>query len=267
MPSTMSPVRRALHFAVGRSSGVWNLLRSPRLRLRAFGSPIDTMLYALTISRPRVFFVQVGSNDAVAGDPLRPFLWNRHWRGLMVEPVGYVFKRLSAHYGADERFTLVNAAIGEADGPRAFYHFPEGMEGLPVWYDQLGSFSLETVKAAAATLPGLGERIQTTMVSCMTFETLAAKHAVGSLDVIHVDTEGYDYQILKLVDLRRHHPTLLIYEHKILSPADRAAAQALVRSSGYVLMEVGGDTLALSTEALSDPALSSAWNLVGGPRS
>jgi hypothetical protein len=59
---------------------------------------VASLLEALALSRKRVFFVQVGSNDADHGDPLRPFILTRRWSGIMIEPVPYVFERLRRNY-------------------------------------------------------------------------------------------------------------------------------------------------------------------------
>ena len=56
------------------------------------------MLEALAYGGKNVFFIQVGSNDATHNDPLRRFILERGWRGLMIEPVPHVFERLKRNY-------------------------------------------------------------------------------------------------------------------------------------------------------------------------
>src|SRR5688500_13005578 len=43
---------------------------------------------------PDAFFVQIGANDATHNDPLNRAIRRADWRGLLVEPVPYVFARL-----------------------------------------------------------------------------------------------------------------------------------------------------------------------------
>jgi hypothetical protein len=100
-------------------------------------------------------------------------------------------------------------------------------------------------------------------VECITFQTLCERNAVERIDLVHVDTEGFDYEVMRMIDLRRYQPLVLLYEHKILSDEDRLAAQDLVRGHGYAAREVGGDTLALSPAALALPLLAAAWHTIG----
>src|SRR5215213_11033483 len=64
-----------------------------------------------------VVFVQIGSHNGRANDPLARFL-DRYpgWRGLMVEPIPAHFAALSKHRGSDARFELVRTAITDCDG-------------------------------------------------------------------------------------------------------------------------------------------------------
>src|SRR5215467_4813948 len=43
-------------------------------------------LKALARTGEPVFFVNIGANDGLAGDPLREFITTRGWRGILVEP-------------------------------------------------------------------------------------------------------------------------------------------------------------------------------------
>jgi hypothetical protein len=80
---------------------------------------------------------------------------------------------------------------------------------------------------------------------------------VGHVDLLAIDTEGYDWEILRTIDLARWHPRVLIYEHYHLDDADRAGCRAHVEAAGYETMEEGFDTFCLDT-ALDD-ALTEAW--------
>ncbi|OLE96238.1 MAG: hypothetical protein AUG75_22840 [Cyanobacteria bacterium 13_1_20CM_4_61_6] len=98
----MTGLRR--FFRAARYRQVIRNLAGPRL-LRAFA---DTYRHA--------FFVEIGSNDGEQHDHLRPFILSRPWRGIMVEPVPYVFERLRTNYEAYGRIALENVAVGDADG-------------------------------------------------------------------------------------------------------------------------------------------------------
>ena len=183
----------------------------------------NMLIHVLSSSRDYLFFIQIGSNDATDGAPLHKFLRNEHWHGIMVEPVSYVFNRLRAKYGGSERLILENVAIAEVNGTKEFYYIEQSNDNIPVWYDQLGSFSLPIIMKHTDFIPDLEKRIRKTNIECITFQALCNRHSVKSIDLIHIDTEGFDYEILKLIDFKCYKPVLLIYEHKHLSKIDKAA--------------------------------------------
>jgi hypothetical protein len=55
--------------------------------------------------------------------------------------------------------------------------------------------------------------IKITKVPSVTIRTLFEKHSVGRVDLLQIDTEGYDYEILKSIDLDEIRPTVIHFEH------------------------------------------------------
>jgi FkbM family methyltransferase len=210
------------------------------------------LLDAFAARYPNALFVEIGANDADHHDHLRGHIASRSWRGVMVEPVPFIFESLSRRYGGVEGVVLENAAIAATDGELPFYHLaeasPEDREQLPYWYHGTGSFSREQVLGHKKDIPDVEDRIVERTVTAMTFESLAAKHGLEKLDLLLTDTEGYDWEILKTIDLTRFRPRLAIYEHYHLSPDDRAACLDHFRAAGYSVLEEGFDTFCLRTD-------------------
>src|SRR5215467_4330257 len=68
-------------------------------------------------SRSSVFFVQVGSNDGLNGDPLHKLIKSDpRWKGIFIEPVRYAFDRLRLNYDGEDRFVYENVAISDLSG-------------------------------------------------------------------------------------------------------------------------------------------------------
>jgi FkbM family methyltransferase len=222
-------VRRAKYMRIQRR------LAGPKL-LSSFGD-----------AYPQAFFVEVGSNDGEQHDHLRPLILSLEWRGLMVEPVPYVFERLRRNYEDVDRVTLVNVAIADRDGELPFFHMREAEPGerVPFWYHGTGSFSREAVLGHAKDIPDVEERLVTTTVPCLTFASLLARYEADRVDLLLVDTEGYDWELLRMIDLAAVRPRLVVYEHFHLSPGDRADALARFAELGYETMEEGFDTFCL----------------------
>jgi len=234
------------------------LVRELRYRrlLRRLAGPRLVAGFAET--HPDAFFIEIGANDGDQHDHLRAAILSQRWRGIMVEPVPYVFARLERNYADETRVVLENAAVAERDGTLPFYHLAESADPtLPSWYDAVGSFRRDAVLSHARDIPDVANRIRAVDVRALTFESLCRKHAVQRVDLLAIDTEGYDWQILRTIDLARWHPRLVIYEHYHLDEADRADCRGHVAAAGYETMEEGFDTFCLDT-APAD-ALTEAW--------
>ena len=183
---------------------LWRWATPNRVRNR-----IAIVLSAFAVERPEVFFIQIGANDGDHGDPLTRHVQAHDWAGILIEPVPYVFERLLANHGARGKLVLENVAIGSRDGRMPFFHLAQTTEALPHWYDQIGSFLRSNVTKHARYIPNIEERVVETPVQCMTFESLCKKHRVRRIDLLHIDAEGCDFEILKLIDLRHWAPDLL----------------------------------------------------------
>jgi FkbM family methyltransferase len=236
----------------------WRSLRYRRLERRLAATKL---IRAFAETHPEALFVEIGSNDGVQHDFLRPFILERQWRGIMVEPVPYVFARLRDNYGTLRRVALENAAIATRDGTLPFFHLREaGAEeraSLPAWYDGIGSFDRDVVASHASHIPDIEDRIVRSSVPALTFESLCRRHGVSRPDLVLVDTEGYDFEIVRSIDLARRRPRLLVYEHFHLSAQDRAQCARHVRDRGYETMEEGFDTWCLDTS--TDDPLTATW--------
>lgn len=221
-------------------------LRRRRMRRRMLGPRV---LSAFAESHPTASFVEIGANDGRKHDHLRDYVTALPWRGVMVEPVPYVFDRLVANYGDAERVALVNAAVAERDGLLPFFHLrnPDGEDPgvLPDWYDGVGSFLREVVLSHAGELPDVEARIVERDVETLRFDTLLERHGLERVDLLLIDTEGYDARILRSIDLTRHRPRLIVYEHYHLDPDDRRATRELLESHGYETAEELFDTFCL----------------------
>lgn len=241
-----------------RGRDTWRRVQEWRWRQRQAG---PKLIRAFAGAYPEAFLVEIGANDGDRYDHVHATILNSRWQALMVEPVPYVFARLEANYRDNDRVTLENCAIADHDGELPFYHLPpagpEERKTLPDWYDAIGSFSREHVASHARVIPDIESRIITTKVPCMTFASLLAKHGREDADIVVTDTEGYDHEIVKQLDLRDHPPRLVIYEHYHFSPEQRASTRALFETAGYGTMEEGFDTFCLHRPG--DSSLGRLW--------
>lgn len=223
-----------------------SLYRRHELNLQSLQEQIRQRLIEL----PSVFFVQVGSNDGRNGDPISKLIQrDPRWSGIFIEPVPHIFERLKAHYGEDQRFIYENVLIGKNRDPAKFYFVSDEAkhhlgDTVPVWYDQLGSFNRQHI---IKHLDGLLEPyIIEIELPCAPMQDVLGRNAVKHVDLLHIDTEGYDYEVLAQFNFDLYQPAVVLYEHKHLSAELRDKAQKLLIGRGYSLHVRSADTLAIS---------------------
>jgi len=198
---------------------------------------------------PEAYFVNVGANDGRTGDPLCELIARRlEWRGLFIEPVGFVFDRLLSNYAyGGARFAFARVAVAETAGILPFFYVAEKARDdhphLPEWYDQIGSFDRNHI------LKLLGSMIEPYIVSenvpCDTLRSILAAHDVVRVDLFHIDTEGYDYRVLQQFEFGRFRPRVVLYEHKWCTETERKNATNLLKAYGYTIYHGQSDTLAI----------------------
>lgn len=195
-----------------------------------------------------IFFVQIGSNDGLQGDPLHDIIiTNKKWKGIFIEPVGYLFERLQRNYRNQDRFIFEKEAIAPSRGVVKFFYVSEKAkaelgDALPYWYDQLGSFDKNHI---LKQLEGMLEPyILTEEVITVPLQEVLDKHKATKVDLIHIDTEGYDYKVLSMIDFSKYKPFVILYEHMHLSDGEKKAAETLLKQHGYSCIQYDNDTLA-----------------------
>jgi hypothetical protein len=84
-------------------------------------------------------------------------------------------------------------------------------------------------------------------VPVMTPQTLIKSYFAGndSVDILQVDTEGYDGVIVRAFLRAGMTPKLINFEHNHLTGADDRLTLSMLRRDGYKLARYGRDTLAL----------------------
>ncbi len=194
---------------------------------------LELAVNALQPEDPDFFFIQVGAHDGRTGDPIRPFIERFGWRGLLLEPQPEVFKALTANYRHQQQLILVNVALAQSDGTVALY----AIEGSSL----RSSFNRDALVAHA----GREKKITALPVRALTFSSLCRQYEIRRVDVLMIDTEGFDYQVVNMALAEGLRPRLIRYEHLHLSIADRNACARLLVDCGYRLLRDGIDTLAL----------------------
>jgi FkbM family methyltransferase len=211
-------------------------------RLCAAGAPTVVRSLGNRASRP-LTFVQIGANDGVRCDPLHETVITHHWRGVLVEPIPDLFERLVENYPGASTLTFENAALGTTNGSITLWVVRPRM-GDPDWADQLASFDKEVVLRHRNEVPQLDDRLEHVEVESLTLPTLVRRHDLQTIDLLHVDAEGFDLQVLDQVDLTAEWaPRSVIFEKKHLEPVPYRKTLARYRRAGYRRVNLWPDEL------------------------
>ena len=235
--------RRGLRWFFGKLG--YRLLRFDQLNF------FEPLLYRRLARAPDFFFVQIGANDGVFNDPIREFVTRNHVAGLVVEPLPDMFERLVANYRPYPRVTPVKTAIHTTLRSVEMYRVdPARVPEYPAWTQGIGSFRRE--HHLTAEVPA--EAMLTETVSCVTLEELLQEHHVGAMDLLQIDTEGYDAEIIRMIDFRRRTPAIIHFEHGMpsgfMTPAEFNDTARLLMENGYRIVTEHFDAVAYRPELI-----------------
>jgi FkbM family methyltransferase len=185
------------------------------------------------------FFIQVGACDGKSEDPIYRFVTQFSWRGILVEPVKHLFDKLLVTYQGHNRLFFENVAISRDADVRKLYRINcTTSAGFVRWYERSSSFFEEHLLRQMDQIKNdcPGAEIIEEQVSCRSFNYLLNKYNVKTIDLLHIDTEGYDYEIIKMVPFDRVKPNMIFYESEHLSPPDKLSCEKMLTANGYKLI-------------------------------
>ena len=209
-----------------------------------------------------IVFVQVGANSGDGKHDVYDIIKRWNIRAVLIEPQPEEFLQLRKNYGDLPRVKLVNMALGEEDEVRRLYRLSSLANTFHVDGKQFGSgiasfdrnhvvkYYMDNVtrEGREQDLEGILEILE---VPCRTFEGLMSDLGIRHIDILMIDTEGYDYEILKMVAASSFSPGLIRYEHKHLG-GKKVDSWRLLNNLSYKIIvdNVNGDSIAIKNEIL-----------------
>lgn len=217
---------------------------------------IEVFLDKYSREHKPVTFLQVGANDGFINDPLHLFIKRDNWKGVLLEPQPDVFNEfLVKLHRKRPGIIAINAALDQNDGTRLLYKMSISMER---WATGLSSFNREVLvkklkdgsmnrnmRRQGITLPeNEDECISSDEVATISPATLLKNFDGGALDLLAIDTEGFDYEILKMLDLNRISPEVIIYEEVVFDEKTAKECRDYLKGHGYSCQSIKRDVLA-----------------------
>jgi FkbM family methyltransferase len=205
---------------------------------------IDRIILDCIEQKNEFSFIQIGSNDGKSNDPLFYFIKNYKCRGVLIEPVKYIFDQLKENYQDIQNVHFENNAVSNNNFFQDFYSIIESTNAeIPKWYKGLSSFKLDTILSHKNRIPNLEKLIVKQNIQPITFQSILDKYRIKNLDILHIDNEGFDYEIIKTINFFDFCPAILLFESKHLSDTDYKTCLKSLRVHYKTIRRNKGDTI------------------------
>ncbi len=201
--------------------------------------------------------LQIGANDGLINDPICKLIRKGQWQGVLIEPQKLVFDTyLKPLYKNYSKIKLYNQAIGKQNATEKLYVISFSASR---WATGLASFVRSSIEGKIADgyvakciqkynekAPSSTEAyIATQEVDCVTFEHIFKSSAVSKIDLLQIDTEGFDFEIIKMFPFDQMKPALISFESERLSAEDMKACEVYLKKMGYNVSPIERDSVAV----------------------
>jgi FkbM family methyltransferase len=222
---------------------------------------IDEFTNLYSKSRETVTVIQIGANDGINNDPIHKFIKRDNWKGVLLEPQSYVFKRfLQPLYNRTNGIIVLNAALDVTEGKKPIYKISVSESR---WATGLTSFNRtileeavrsgyvekQAIKEGSRLPENKDEYIIEESVECISTGKLIEKYNLHKIDWLQIDTEGFDFEIIKMFDISNTRPEVIVYENLHFPAELQTECTNYLRQHGYFCRDYGPNTLAMRSPA------------------
>ena len=175
-------------------------------------------------------FLQIGANDGVSFDCLYDYITKNKWSGVAVEPLKEFYDKLCFNYSGFSNIQLVNLAIHPTEKSISLYKVnPVYYNSFENWVKGIASFDKEHL-----IKHGVHEsKIINETVDCINLMNLVKEYNLYDVDYIQIDTEGFDAEILKMLDFSLLKPQMIKFEHIHLNEIELNKVISLLKRNKY----------------------------------
>lgn len=153
------------------------------------------------------FFIQIGANDGKRGDPIYDTVQDLKLNGLALEPIYKYYNELKKNY-KNTNVIPINKAVFESNTKVTLYKVKDQFLKHE-W--QKGITSLNPNHRKCTNTPA--KYLEKVQVQGITFEKLFSDYKVTNIDLLQMDTEGYDFQLIMMFPFKKFKPKIIHFEH------------------------------------------------------
>lgn len=209
----------------------------------------ESFLYRHLAVHKKFSFLQIGANDGVMNDPIYKFNMDNSSvvSGYVLEPLPDIFKKLSENYDSCPNIKAFNLAIHASESEMVLHRVkPSHKDKVPEFANGIASFN-KTHWEKTNLIPDINY-MEEVIVKCTSFQNFIESNSINELDLLLVDTEGYDYEILMSIDFSLIKPRIIRFEHgvrnQLMSSNDFIKVCNHLNSFGYQIIAESYDATA-----------------------
>ncbi|MES2239806.1 MAG: FkbM family methyltransferase [Bacteroidota bacterium] len=193
-------------------------------------------------------FIQVGANDGVSFDNLYEIVVNRKSTGIVIEPIKEYFDELVLNYIEFENIVKENKAVHPTEKEFSIYKVKKkAYSKYPDWVRGIASFNPSHHEALNIEKSDIFE----VLVKCDHLMNIINQNSENKkIDYFQVDTEGFDYEVIKMIDFKIIKPKIIKFESISLSTPDISSLDGLLKKQGYYIFKEGNDTVAVDLKKI-----------------
>jgi FkbM family methyltransferase len=189
------------------------------------------------------YFVQVGAHDGKMHDPLYSLLSKNNWNGVLIEPQKKMIQRFKRRYNERDNLQYFNLAVHPSKTTIKLYSLKN-----PENYSQTGWSSILPERFSLILNKNT---IGTELVKAKPLMSIIKDSKFRIVDLLQIDTEGYDYEVLKMFDFHVFRPIVVQYEHIHLSKDVYEKSKNLLIGNGYLIINKGSDTISIDKKVIN----------------
>ncbi|KVV15876.1 FkbM family methyltransferase [Flavobacterium sp. TAB 87] len=193
-------------------------------------------------------FIQIGANDGVSFDFLYEFVVCRESQGLVIEPIKEYYDELLKNYSEYPEIFAINIAVHPTIKKTYIYKIkPSVITNYPDWVKGIASLDSEHHKKTDIKSEDI---IKEEVMADALMNIISDNKFIMEIDYLQSDTEGFDLEILRMIDFSIIKPKIIKFEYINLSDSDKITANELLRDNGYYLFNEYGDTVGVNLKAI-----------------
>jgi len=206
--------------------------------------------------------LQIGANDGIMNDPLRPFLPTHQGPVILVEALPYYCNMLGKLYSKQNNIRVVNSLIASTEEFRELFYINHLVademdgDGPPNrWAHGQGAFNKETIiswiydnqfrgASYRLNLQRYIDSVEKTLVKSITLASLAKECNLSHIELLVIDVQGAELEVLSSLRGLKKLPRFIIYEDdSSLEHGESIKLESLLVDCGYVFIAGSTDRL------------------------